>query len=701
MTEYLLPTVLGTEPQARMAKALKLGMEIDWVRAAERVIAGKIAGCGWHLEDPDGETIDDGWTGDPLALDAFRLLTQPQAGLPLQGAGGIGRRQSRRQQMVLLSRWIGLAGNAGYFLDLLDGNGCPHALCTVRPDRLTPVCTEAGVLQGWVLDKRPGHAGTPIDVEELLLLQFQPPDSGVFGVGLIESSMAKAINTGLIDRHYSALLSSGGRLSGILAPREGAITDDNVYHQLVRDWRNVTEQPEAARRLQIVRAPVDFTPTVQSVGEMQIIDLMYLNRDALLALWGVPLSQLGGTAASGLNSGETRKYDEASLWQSAVHDRLTEFRETFQAGILDRWEPVLGWAPTLCFDEPGFDDELPNFDKLAKAAGTPLRNKERRAIIGLDPFGDELLDNAIWMPVNVVAMAMGTTEDTGRVPVGDVPGIRAVTSRGIAVPVTPGDSALTTPAVAPRGGVPAVVAAKADLGVRALREQWQERLTPKLRDAVRAVLSTQAQSISERIRKNWDTIRRHGARDESLWLPRGEDAAMDEQLMRALRPALAGMAESVEAHISGAFEGTGKADTQRRAALGDADVGAVEHVLRRGGGRITDINGWTRGEIRKLVARAIEEGMSPQEAGDLVEGWAGFDEYRAERIARTELMFAYNAAALSTYGSYGVTQVQASDGDQDEVCADRDGRVFSILDAQGIEDHPNGTLDWLPVIGAL
>ena len=50
-------------------------------------------------------------------------------------------------------------------------------------------------------------------------------------------------------------------------------------------------------RAQIVRAPVEFTSTVMGVGEMQIIDLMYHNRDALLALWGVPLSQLGGTAA--------------------------------------------------------------------------------------------------------------------------------------------------------------------------------------------------------------------------------------------------------------------------------------------------------------------------------------------------------------------------------------------------------------------
>ena len=76
---------------------------------------------------------------------------------------------------------------------------------------------------------------------------------------------------------------------------------------------------------------------------------------------------------------------------------------------------------------------------------------------------------------------------------------------------------------------------------------------------------------------------------------------------------------------------------------------------------------------------------------------SGFDEYRAERIARTEMMFSYNAAATATYAELGVTHVVADDGDEDEECAARHGQVFSLDEAMTIEDHPNGTLDWLPV----
>ena len=128
---------------------------------------------------------------------------------------------------------------------------------------------------------------------------------------------------------------------------------------------------------------------------------------------------------------------------------------------------------------------------------------------------------------------------------------------------------------------------------------------------------------------------------------------------------------------------------------------ALERALRRLPIRVREIEGTTREGIRAIVAQAIEEGLSPREAGERVRAWSGWDEYRAEMIARTELMHAYNAAALDTYGEFGVSQVVADDGDKDEQCAARHGNVYSVDDASAIADHPNGTLDWLPVAPGL
>ena len=76
--------------------------------------------------------------------------------------------------------------------------------------------------------------------------------------------------------------------------------------------------------------------------------------------------------------------------------------------------------------------------------------------------------------------------------------------------------------------------------------------------------------------------------------------------------------------------------------------------------------------------------------------------YRARLIARTETAFAQNESALATYeASQAIQQVEAVDdqmGHGDQPCSVRNGAMYSVAEAQGITDHPNGTLRWLPVI---
>lgn len=124
----------------------------------------------------------------------------------------------------------------------------------------------------------------------------------------------------------------------------------------------------------------------------------------------------------------------------------------------------------------------------------------------------------------------------------------------------------------------------------------------------------------------------------------------------------------------------------------------VKRVLDRGAARVTAINEVTRAEIAKIIADAIAQEVSPGALGDLIEASTVFDEYRAELIARTELTQAYNSAAIDSYREVGIEKVEAVDGDGDEECAARDGQIFDADEADGIEDHPNGTLDWIPVI---
>src|SRR5258707_786061 len=88
-----------------------------------------------------------------------------------------------------------------------------------------------------------------------------------------------------LDDHLGLVLSSGGRLSGILSPAQGII-DPDIMLQMERDWRNVVDQSDAAKRLQLVRAPVKFDRTTLTPQELQIRNLLDGSRDDLLTIWG-------------------------------------------------------------------------------------------------------------------------------------------------------------------------------------------------------------------------------------------------------------------------------------------------------------------------------------------------------------------------------------------------------------------------------
>lgn len=574
MTEYPLHAILGNDPQQRMKRALRLGVDVDWIRANERVISARVAGCAWHLEDPDGNTIDDEWKGPPAAQDLRALLEDPQANLDLKE---VGRRQTRRQQMDLTSRHMGLAGQGSWLLDKFDGRGLPTAILYVRPDRLYPECTPKGVLTEWRLDKRPGDPGLQLAVENLVLFQLQPPDAGIFCPGLVESAVGKAKNSGLIDSHFTSILASGGRLSGVLAPKSGVIDNDTIYQELERDWRNIVEQPDAARRVQIVRAPVDFTQTVMDADQMALTDLMDRNRDALMALWGVPLTLLNGQNAgsTGLNGGESRKYDEAALWQGAVEMRLTEIAESITTGIFERFRAALGgWVPTLVWDKPTFDDDAPKYTMAASAVTLPLRNSERRAIVGLDPFGDPVLDNAVWMPMSTTELALAPDEDGKPVekPEEEEPEMTMepeameamLAAQAAPPPGKPGGPPLKTPEPIPFpvqrvvAKAAALTAAKASMdsvrilpvGTKRLRAAMERRVVPRVREAVHAALADQGDAIARAVEENWDHIVRSGGNDTAAWW-------RPSKVDRALKPAMAGVAEQVSEHLGEAFGGNG------------------------------------------------------------------------------------------------------------------------------------------------
>ena len=688
LTEYPLSSRLGQDPLRKMRTAFQMGMGVPWIRTAERLIGAKVSTVPFTLDDPDGDPITLTYP-DQDAVSAWALMDRPQAML------GVGQPMSRSSLLRLWSRHLGLAGNAFLLLDQPEAYaGTPRALAYIRPDRMTPDEDANGNLTGWHIDREGGRPGVAVSLEQVVHFMLEPPDSGHYGPGLVETALLMAQLSTSLDRHLASVLSAGGRLSGFLSPKTGTIPPETML-AMERDWRTITEQPDAAKRLQLIAAPVEFTHTTMTPEQIALVELMKLMRDELFIAWNVPGSLVGVSAAAGLNSGDSRKYDEAALWQGPVHDRLVTLREGLSEGVLSRWQKLLGWTPELELEEPGFDDDSPRYDLLGKSINIAMRNRERRELVGLDPFGDPALDDAVWMPATMVPAfsAPEGGEQPSAAPTGDQ---QQTPAQG-----APSDAALSAAGETVQGKAALVRTGPLRASLLAVRESVARHHTPRVAEAVRAVLDAQRADIARRIREHAAQIERK-PRDTAVWF---DARRWDRELSGALSGALAGMAVAVSAQAAQALPPVqpGKAGAAT----------AVERVLSRGAARVTRINQATRDEVAAILASALEDPtVTLADVAGALESGTGLDAligrsggvvadtaYRAEMIARTELMDAYNAAALGSYADAGITMVEAVDGDGDPECAERDGQLFTVDEADAIEDHPNGTLDWVPALG--
>jgi phage portal protein BeeE len=645
---------LSRDPHRLMAEAQALFHTNGWVAAAERALGGRFVRMPWHLEDENGDTIDE--RSDARLQVPLKLLQRPN------------QYKTRAQVWGLTFRHEGLAGNGFWYLDQREPVAdTPLEVLYINPARMTPVTNTAGYVQGWILDHPENQVlnrlgadhqrdGIPLTREEVIHFCFDEPDWGVWGVGIPESAQRKIELDRLTDTHAGGVLGSGGRLAGLITPKAGVTVQDDQWVQFVRDWRSITSDPDAAKRLQIGKMPLDFTQMTASPKDLQLIDVTKQTKEDILALWGVPLSQLGINVTAGLNA-DRSEADDAAIWET-VKQRSDPFREKIQYELLDRWQAV-GVKVTLIFDYPEFDDRAPLFEAVAKSVNAAITNDERRNILGLEPLEDEQLGKAIYIHSSLVRI----DEEPA--------------------PEVPAPPPMLPPVATDEEEE--VIEGKADLRkpLLGLRVQTETTWEPKLRRIISGVLAEQrrlALSKTEHVLNK---------KDLSWW----NDKHEHHRFMVALEPTITDMAAEVATRTTRTVKKPeGKADTWLERVL--------EAIRTSVGTRITGINRTTREKIQRSVEAAAELGLSPAELGGMIEETGAFNDARAEMIARTETAQVYNDAALRSFGELEVQEVEAIDGDTDPECAARNGKRYPLEEALGITDHPNGTLDWVPVVKA-
>lgn len=132
------------------------------------------------------------------------------------------------------------------------------------------------------------------------------------------------------------------------------------------------------------------------------------------------------------------------------------------------------------------------------------------------------------------------------------------------------------------------------------------------------------------------------------------------------------------------------------------------HIIETGGKRVglLDIKKDTLESLLQVVNYGRMEGLSPLDTAKFIQDYvpqgrfvnAG-SAYRSQLIARTEALHAQRLSSIESYKSTNTIRgVIAFDGDGDEECGARNGRVFTFDEAEVEMDltHPNCVLCFAP-----
>ena len=144
----------------------------------------------------------------------------------------------------------------------------------------------------------------------------------------------------------------------------------------------------------------------------------------------------------------------------------------------------------------------------------------------------------------------------------------------------------------------------------------------------------------------------------------------------------------------------------------------VAQVLTTVPTRAKMIHSTTHKHVQRAINTAFERGYSIEQLARGVpdEGFKGIKtvmqetEKRAVLIARTEIMRSQNLTSVNMFKNQGFEWVRAFDIDGDpndtyvpagdpygRTCIERNDQIYNVEDAYDIEDHPNGTLSWIPM----
>ena len=578
-----------------------------------------------------------------------------------------------------LVTFLMVAGNAYAIKERSRGDQV-SAMYLLRPDRVTIVAGDYGA-ESYIYTV--GGTEYGVAARDMCHLALPNPAGDIYGLSPLQVA-SRTVNLDLNMTDFAKVyFQNAGVPSGLLKVKR-RLTSQEEASTIRSRWRSQFGGVNNFHRVAILDDDAEYQPMSNSPKDMELAGLHNLTESRICAVFGVPPILVGANV--GLQRSTFSNYREARL---AFH---SETLEPMVARILRYFNRNLGDEygsnETLTVDWAAMrsvlDDQAATTTRLtALFAGGILTLNETREALGFDAVSDGALRR---IPSSIFEVAEG--QEAAPVAVEAEPIEQA----------HPTFAQIKAPRVAPRGMI---------LRRRLIEEREEEAdgLAAKVLTHFRGVRN-RADGILGRLMERQTAESKDFPFTTSDMLPPIETGNLARILEAAYR--------RVSKKTFGAVNDVGVAGT-----LDWSDkLPTVSRILTQAPTRAAMIHRTTDKAIGKLIQVGLERGYSVEQLARGVpdDKFPGIrsalteTENRSRLIARTEVMRTQNQTTVGFYEEQGFAYVRADDvdGDPDDTfvdpgdpygrtCAERHGQVYRLEDAQNIDDHPNGTLNWTPM----
>lgn len=464
--------------------------------------------------------------------------------------------------------------------------------------------------------------------------------------------------------------------------------------ELQRRWEKAVGGYQNAGKIAILGSKTTYQSISMSRTDAQWLETRHWRVAEIAGAFEVPLVLVLMSEATYANAKEAR----AEWWEGSLSVKLARIEEM----VTERLIPLITDRPLIAkFDLTKVAALNENEKEVAAIAESMVRTAsftkgEIRKRLGHPPFGDER-DDEIALPTQFRDTLAAASWDQSQ-PSGDTD-----TSEPAADVTPPTED---TPAEKPTGepkpakkpvpaGHEASVPHKSS-GPRALKgrdPKVREDLLTPTRDAYKAQLST------------FFRAQRGALLGETKAMPADSEGliarAIDILTAKRFRERLQRISEPA---IKTAF-GLGASDAADTLGVKVSfAIDANQEALAAVNARLVGLSEALQSTTVEDVTRVIKDGLAAGADNATIRAglsdlFDGYQDWRLDRISRTETTNAYNIGSIGQYKDAGVSQVQVSDGDGDEPCAEANDAIWSMDEAaMNPSSHPNCTRSFDPIL---